>query len=82
MKSQIWNISGTMPRTEMADQFLDSVQHITHENIGLVIVGQTIRGSDAKMPWRTEGSLWKIDFTVLVSPNIVDFDRTFCQFVT
>ena len=39
-----------MPRTEMADHFLESVQHETHENIGFVLVGQKIRGSDAKMP--------------------------------
>ena len=39
-----------MPHTEMADHFLESVQHETHENIGFVFIGQKIRGSDAKMP--------------------------------
>ena len=29
-----------MPRTEMADHFLESVQHKTHENVGLVFVGK------------------------------------------
>ena len=33
-----------MPRTEMADHFLESVQHETHENVGLVFVGHKIRG--------------------------------------
>ena len=44
MKSQIWNISGTMPRTEMADHFLESLQHETCENIGYVSLGQKISG--------------------------------------
>ena len=35
-----------------------------------------------KIPWRTEGSLLKIDFTVQVSRNKVDFDKTFCLFMT
>ena len=39
-----------MPRTEMADHFLESAQHETHENVGLASLGQKIRGSDAKMP--------------------------------
>ena len=39
-----------MLHTEMADQFLDSVQHGTHENIGLVFVGQKIRGYETKIP--------------------------------
>ena len=29
-----------MPRTEMADHFLESLQHETYENIGLVSLGQ------------------------------------------
>ena len=39
-----------MPRTEMADHFLESAQHEKHENIGFVFLGLKIRGSDAKMP--------------------------------
>ena len=39
-----------MPRTEMADHFLESAQHETHKNIGFVFLGQKQRGSDAKMP--------------------------------
>ena len=38
-----------MPRTEMADHFLESAQHETQENIGFVFLGQKIRGSDAKI---------------------------------
>ena len=44
MKSQIWNSSGTKPRTEMADHFLESVAHETYENTGLVFLGHKIRG--------------------------------------
>ena len=39
-----------MPRTEMADHFLESGQHETPENIGFIFLGQQVRGSDAKMP--------------------------------
>ena len=39
-----------MPRTEMADHFLESAQHETHKNIGLVFLGQKIRRSGAKVP--------------------------------
>ena len=42
-----------MPHTEMAD-------HETHKNISFVFLGQKVRGSDAKMPGRTECSLQKI----------------------
>ena len=44
MKSQIWNISESMPRTEIADHFLESLQHKTYKNIGLVSLGQKISG--------------------------------------
>ena len=46
-----------MPRTEIADHFSESTQHETHENIGFVFLRQKIRGSDAKMPYRTKFSL-------------------------
>ena len=42
-----------MPDTEMADHFLESVEHKKHEKVGLVFLGQTIRGSKAEIPRST-----------------------------
>ena len=33
-----------MPLTEMADHFLENLQHETYKNIGLVSLGQKING--------------------------------------
>ena len=38
-----------MPCTEMADHFLENLQHETYENKGLVSLEQKVHGYDAKM---------------------------------
>ena len=41
--------SGTTGRTEMADHFLESVDHKKNENTRLVFPGQKIRGYELKI---------------------------------